>query len=108
MTTNSAKTRNMKARLTEELFVNWWLEKYHDTNLDKVLENHPEWQDDPPSHSREFYAAYTVTDEQHDEWYAWAIQKVMKHYRYGKKRAERDFCLPYLDVSPMVSKNQQK
>jgi len=92
----------MKKPLTEEYFINWWLEKYHHTNLTKVMEEHPEWADDPPSHSMEFYAAYPCTQEEHDVWYEWAIDVIAKHYRISKKSAKQRFSLPYLNVSPTV------
>ena len=93
----------MKAKLTEEEFIDKWLTDYHNTNLREVLENHPEWMENMADGSREFYKTYAVTNEQHDEWYAWAIQRIMKHYRYGKKRAEKAFAFPYLNVSPTVN-----
>jgi hypothetical protein len=90
----------MKPNLTEEEFINWWLEKYHNTNLEEVIQKHPEWKNE--DHSRDFYTTYAVTQEQHDEWYEWAIQRIMKHYRYGKKMAQKQFAFPYLNVSPTV------
>ena len=92
----------MKAKLTEEEFVNWWLTEYHDTNLNEVRVSHPQWKDS--SYSREFYEAYPVTQEQHDEWYEWAIERLMKHYKISKKRAKKDFSFPYLNVSPLIKK----
>lgn len=91
-----------KKELTEEHFINWWLEKYHDTNLDKIIEANPSWKENPPDHTREFYEAYQCTQEQHDEWYDWAIETVMKHFRWGKKRAKKEFLWTYLNVSPMI------
>jgi len=104
----------MKAKLTEEEFINWWLEKYHNTNLDQVKKDHPEWNSDhleknsdewrvhSGESTRAFYTAYMVTEEQHDEWYEWAIQRIMKYYRYSKKRAHRGFSIPSLNVSPQI------
>jgi len=85
----------MKATGNE--YINQWL-KYHDTTIEEVIKEHPEWQEN----SREFYQAYPVTQEQHDEWYEWAIQTVMKEYRMGRKRAKKEFCFPYLDLAPNV------
>jgi len=95
----------MKAKITEEEAINWWLEKYHNTNLAKVMESHPEWRDNPPSHAREFYREYEVTQEQHDEWHEWFIALVMKRYRIGRKLAERRTCFDYLNISPSIKNN---
>jgi hypothetical protein len=91
-----------KEELTEDMFVNWWLERFHNTNIEGVLEAHPEWRDESKNHSADFYQAYQVTSDQHDEWYEWAINTVMKYYRIGRKRAEREFAFPYLNVAPMT------
>ena len=92
----------MKAQLTEEEFINWWLEKYHATNLTKVLKLHPEWETNPEKHTRDFYYTYRVTQAQHDEWYEWAIGRFRSYYRWSKKRSIKAFCFPYLNVAPSV------
>jgi len=89
-------------KLTEEDCINWWLEKYHNTNLTKVLEEHSQWQDDPPSHSREFYEEYAVTNAQHDEWHKWFIDAFAKNFRISKARARKHSGLTYLNVAPNV------
>jgi len=91
-----------KADLTEEYIIDWWRGKYHNTNLVKVLEAHPEWQDDPPSHSREFYAAYPCTQAQSDEWEKWMLDILAKTYRISKKYARRSSWPIILNCSPMV------
>jgi len=95
----------MKAKLTEEDVINWWLEKYHDTNLDKVKEEHPEWAKDPEKHTRDFYAAYMVTEEQHDEWKEWLITTLMKQLRQSRRYIERGLWSVYLNTSPSVLPN---
>ena len=90
----------MKKQLNADDIVNWWLEKYHKTNLDKVKELHPEWMDG--DHSREFYDTYAVTQAQHDEWYDWVIRTLAKHRRISLKAAKRWFIWPYLNLSPTV------
>ena len=79
-----------KKQISEEDLINWWLEKYHNTNLERVMEEHPDWKEidekvkaineyrgwskeenDAILHqqylnSREFYSLYPVTEEQHD------------------------------------------
>jgi len=96
----------MKKLLTEEEFINWWLRKYHNTDIEGVKEAHPEWMDDPQKHTRDFYRTYAVTREQHDEWYAWAIKRLMKYYSMGRKRAEKSFCMDYLNVAPNIQNTE--
>ncbi len=91
----------MKEKLTEEEFINKWLE-YHNITLEEILDNNPEWKKDPQSHTRDFYEQYAVTQEQHDEWYDWAIERLSKYYRFSKKYCKRMFALSYLNVSPNI------
>jgi hypothetical protein len=92
-----------KKELTEAMLINWWLEKYHNTNIDEVQKLHPDWTwDNPDYNSRQFYETYPCTHAQHDEWYAWAIDAFAKFQGLGKKYAERGFCLIYLNTAPMV------
>jgi hypothetical protein len=86
----------MKPKITQSELVNWWLEKYHGVTVEQVREEHPDWT------YRDFFPAYQVTQEQHDEWYEWAITTIMKRYRYSKRRAKREFTFPYLNVAPSV------
>ena len=92
-----------KKQLTEEDLINWWLEKYHNTNLAEVAKLHPDWRNDNPDYnSRMFYSAYQCTEEQHDEWRAWAFEAYRKFTKLNKRTAERGFCFIYLNTSPMV------
>lgn len=93
----------MKKKLTSDVFVNKWLQDYHRTNLTEVMEVNG-WKDNE-DHSREFYAKYPVTKEQHDEWYEWAIKAIMKEYRLSKKAAKRSFTFAYLNCAPSVKEN---
>lgn len=87
------------------MFINWWLTKYHNTTLAEVFKEHPDWtKDNPEYNSRMFYEAYQVTEEQHDEWYKWAIDVVAKHYGWTNKMAKREFVWIYLNTSPMIKK----
>lgn len=90
----------MKKKLTADDIVNWWLEKYHNTNMDKILEEHPEWADG--DHHREFYAAYQVTQAQHDEWYEWFIGVIQKEFKVSKKYAKSHSWVTSLNTAPRV------
>ena len=95
-----------KKELTEEMFLDWWLEKYHNTSIKKIQEEHPEWNDKNPDYnSRIFYETYPCTQAQHDEWYKWAIDTVAKHLRCSKKYAKRQFCFVYLNTAPNVKES---
>ena len=96
----------MKQKLTEEYFINKWLNDYFDTDLAGVLKSHPEWDVEAEDwESRMFYEAYQVTEKQHDEWHEWAIKEIKRAKRVGRKVAEKMFALPYLNVAPMVKKD---
>jgi hypothetical protein len=84
--------------------INWWLEKYHNTNLEKVQEENPEWKENPREHTRDFYEKYAVTQEQHDEWEKWAKEYTKKVTKASKRLLERSWGLVYLQTSPQIIK----
>lgn len=81
-----------------------WL-KYHNTTMKEVEENHPEWKENPSMHSREFYKKYAVTQEQHDEWEAWAKEYTKKSTKIRGKLFDRSWTWVYLDTAPNVKPN---
>lgn len=85
--------------MNEEDFLDKWLGDYHNTSVKKVMSDNPQW-DDGKDHSQDFYSSHKVTQEQHDEWYEWAINKVAKKLRCSKKLAKVKFSFAYLNVSP--------
>lgn len=114
-------------KVNDSDLINWWLEKYHNTNLDKIKETHPEWKnaedafvlmqenlkdfspeqqmeisDNMHKASREFYETYAVTDAQHDEWNAWAKEYVRKVTKMSKKYIDRAWWSVYLNCSPQI------
>lgn len=95
-----------KKEMTERECIDWWLKKYHNTTLKDVEDTHPEWLKDPQKHTRDFYEAYAVTQEQHDEWHEWFLSEVMKRFKYSKKLARRRTAFDYLNVSPSIKQNQ--
>jgi hypothetical protein len=91
--------------LTEEHLIDWWLNKYHNTSLKKIREEHPEWGDHNPEYtSHIFYDAYPVTQEQHDEWCEWAKKEVKKYFKLSKIGLNKSFGFIYLNTSPKVMK----
>lgn len=96
-----------RKKLTEVDLINWWLEKYHNTNIAEIQALHPEWRaDNPEYNSRMFYEAYQVTEAQHDEWHKWAIDAFGGYLGLSKKRADREFAWTYLNCAPMVKKDE--
>lgn len=94
----------MRKRLSEADVINKWLGDYHNTSIEKIFQERPEWSDG--DHSREFYKEYSVTQEQHDEWHKWMIEAVAKDFRCSKKWAEKHSWPIYLQCSPTVKKEE--
>jgi hypothetical protein len=86
----------------EEWFIDWWLEKYHDTSLQEVIELHPEWMAEKEKHTRDFYKSYQCTDEQAEEWHLWALEMVSWLLMVDREEARRQFVWTFLNVSPMT------
>jgi len=95
----------MRKQVSSDELVNWWLDKFHSTSLDKVLEENPEWKDNPQEHTREFYIKYAVTQEQANEWEAWAKEHIKKITKMSKKLIDKGWWSVYLDCSPSVISN---
>jgi hypothetical protein len=94
----------MKKLVNDEDLINWWLKKYHNTNLEQVKKDHPEWLEKPAEHTRDFYAAYMVTQEQHDEWEKWAKEYTKKVTGLSKAFIDRSWWTVYLNISPQIIK----
>ena len=75
-----------------------WL-KYHGKSVKWLIENEPELIKSP-----DWYKKYAVTQEQHDEWYDWAVSELGKNLRMPKTRVKRYFTFDYLNVSPSIKK----
>lgn len=98
-----------KQELTEEFLINWWLNKYHNTSIEQLLEENPEWAKNPEAHTREFHQTYKVTQAQHDEWYRWAIDTLAKYKHMSKKYIKRNFWTIYLNTAPStIQENNEK
>ena len=87
--------------------LDWWLGKYHNTSMNQVEEDHPEWFNitdlsKKAEATREFYATYKVTQEQHDEWVKWAKEHIRKKLRLSKAYLDNAWWGVYLNSSPSV------
>jgi hypothetical protein len=91
-----------REKLREEDFYNWWLQKYHNTTIQEIIEKEPEL-----CKTLAWYKKYPVTQEQHDEWYTWAIDTIAKYYRISKKLARWRFAFDSLNVSPYIIKEDE-
>lgn len=97
---NSAKTWNMK--LTEDDLLNKWLGDYHNTSLEQVIKEHPEWEEEPQKHTRTFYEMYAVTQKQHDEWNEWMIRALAKDFKTSLKYMRGHSWAIYLNTAPNI------
>jgi len=87
-----------KKELFKEDLINWWLEKYHGTTLEKIIEDNPDRV--TSKDSQWFYSTYTVTQEQYNEWYEWALNTTAKYFRVNKDYVKKAFF--WLDVAPSI------
>ena len=92
----------MKQETTRDDYLNWWLSKYHNTNVEEVINTH----DKETLSSPNWFKLYPVTQEQHDEWEKWAKATYKKENRLNKAMLNRSWGFVYLDVAPYVPKNK--
>lgn len=86
-----------RKELTTDYLMNYWLEKGHGVTVEWLQENEGELIKTPS-----WYKKYAVSAALHDEWYAWAIDEIRKHYRWSRQRAEKEFMFAYLNLAPGV------
>lgn len=96
----------MRKKVDPNELLDWWLDKYHNTSIERVLEDHPLWKAHPEEHTRDFYEEYAVTQEQHDEWEKWAKAYTKKVTGIKGKLFDRSWPLTYLNVAPNI-KNEK-
>lgn len=85
----------MPNQISRKELLNWWLKKYHDTDVNEILEKYPEECKDP-----RWFKMFPVTKKQHDEWYDWAISMMSKKLKISKHLVKRKFAFDYLDCAP--------
>ena len=85
-------------KTTRDELMNWWLEKYHNTNVEGVIKNHPE----EVLKSADWFKLYPVTQEQEKEWINWAKDYIKKKEGWHNALLERTFPFIYLNTAPYV------
>jgi len=93
--------KKKEGSMTEEYLINGWLQKYHGITVAELMEKEPELVK-----TSDWYRKYEVTNEQHDEWYEWAIKELQEYYGGSKKYIKRSFAFGYLNCSPSVKKEK--
>ena len=88
-----------KSELTEEFIIEGWLKKYHGITVKDMVDKHPKL-----CKTSLWYEKYPVTQEQHNDWYDWAIDIISKTLRMSKKNTKRRFCFSYLNCAPNIKR----
>lgn len=92
----------MPGKLTYEYLINGWLVKHHGITVKELVKKEPELVK-----RSEWFLHYPVTQQQHDEWYDWAVSKLGKNLRMSKIQVKRYFQMDYLNVSPAIKKDDK-
>jgi len=85
------------------VLLDWWLQKYHNTNCSEVIRLHPKEVLESP----DWFKLYPVTEEQEQEWIKWAKSYIKKETKMSKLLLERQWPYVYLDCSPYVKKEDE-
>ena len=93
------------SKINTTKLINWWLDKYHNTTLDEVKKDHPEWDENPENFTWDFYNTYKITQEQYDEWEIWAKDYIIKTMKIPKSNLKLYWDWICLDVAPSVIKD---
>ena len=98
----------MRKKVDENILLNEWLIVFHGVDIEEVKKAHPEWEKEPERHSRDFFIAYAVTNEEYNEWEEWAKKYIKKITRYPMKYIDRQFCWVALQIGPIIKKEDRK
>lgn len=83
-------------KTTRDEILNGWL-KYHNTNVDEVVEKYPE-----EIKSSDWFKLFPCTQEQCDEWEKWAKDLLKKKDKLRNWEIDRMWGMIYLDCAPYV------
>lgn len=87
----------MRKKIDGNILINYWLSKYHNTNVVEVAQKYPE-----EIKTGKWFHLYSVTQEQHDEWEKWAKEYAKNELKISNKMLNHDWPWIYLDTSPTV------
>jgi hypothetical protein len=90
-------------QITKDEIMDYWLGKFHNTSCKELIEKHPEEIKSP-----KWFDLFPVTQEQHDEWYDWAIALIAKRTRMSKKYAQKAFVFEYLNTAPNIKEDEKQ
>ena len=85
-----------KKQISEADLINLWMVKYHGITIEDAFEK------DPWTNSRDFYARYKCTQEQHDAWVIEAKKFIRDNMKLTIKYVDRSWPLIYLNCSPQI------
>lgn len=85
------------------ILLDWWLEKYHNTNVKQVIETHSKEVLEDPN----WFKLYPVTKDQEEKWIKWAKSYIKRITRMNDAFLERQWPYVYLDCSPFVINNEE-
>jgi hypothetical protein len=85
-------------QVEREILLDWWLQKYHNTNCKEIIEKYPKETLENP----DWFKMFPVTKDQEKEWIDWAKKYIKNVTKMGKYLLERQWPYVYLDCSPYV------
>jgi hypothetical protein len=92
----------MKQVYREDL-LDWWLMKYHNTNVKELIDKYPKEVLSSP----EWFKMFPVTEEQKDEWVKWAKDHIRKTTKISKTMVDRQWHYIFLDCAPYVIEDEE-
>ena len=87
-------------RVNREVLLDWWLKKYHNTTVKKVINKYPKEILESP----DWFKLYPCTQEQCDEWEKWAKTHIKNTTKMSKKVIDKEWPFIYLECAPYVLK----
>lgn len=74
------------------------MKKFHNITVEELLER----EDEDILQSGEWFTKYTVTQQQHDQWYEWFLDTMSKHFGIPKDKVAQALIFEYLNCAPTV------
>ena len=87
-------------KIERNVLMDWWLQKFHNTNIEEVITTHPKEVLESP----DWFKLFPCTQEQCDEWEMWAKDYLRKEGKFPQRMVDRGWGLVFLDCAPYVSR----